>query len=65
MKKLFKTLLVCGFALTALSADMKEGKTGCEDGFTVDCKKNPELCKGSRASDTKKKDTKADSVEKG
>ncbi len=65
MKKLFKTLLVCGFALTALSADMKEGKTGCEDGFTVDCKKNPELCKGTEASKTKEKDTDADSKERG
>jgi hypothetical protein len=44
MKKLFKLLLIVGLSVSTMAMD--EGKTGCEDGYNVDCKKNPELCKG-------------------
>lgn len=55
MKKLFKLLLIVGLSVSTMAMD--ESKTGCEDGYNVDCKKNPQLCKGGTQTeeDTTKK----------
>lgn len=64
MKKLFKLLLIVGLSFSTMAID--EGKTGCEDGYNVDCNKNPELCKGdAKAGDEPAKDADGGTQDKG